>query len=126
MEWLGARRAAVRALRETPGGRMQRRPWIAVAAAVTLLIAGLAAVAPVTAAGGIGEVRTVHKGDTSTPDTGNFKPSGTERDAFTGEFSEQDEDGDGEPDTYDGLIVNRSESHGHGNGASVNSGNRAK
>jgi len=106
---------------------MQRRPWIAVAAALTLLIAALASVAPVAAAGGgVGEVRTIHRGDTSTPDTGNFKPSGTERDAFTGEFSAQDEDGDGEPDTYDGLIVNRSESHGHGDGASVNSGKKAK
>src|SRR4029078_5803079 len=35
-------------------------------------------------------------------------------------------DGEGSPGSYSGTIVNRSLSHGHGQGSSVNSGRKAK
>jgi hypothetical protein len=105
---------------------MTPRLQLATGAAAAILMSGLLSVAPVAArsnSSGVGDVRTVHKGDVTQPRTGDFTPSG-KHDAFTGEFAGGDADSG--PDAYSGSIVDRSLSHGHGNGASVNSGKKAK
>src|SRR6266516_2754415 len=61
---------------------------------------------------------------TGAPQTGDFTPSGA-GDVTTVEFPGQ-EDGEEGPDAFNGTIVDRSLSTGVGNGASVNSGKKAK
>jgi len=61
---------------------------------------------------------------TGSPQTGGFTPSG-EGDVTTVEFPGQEEGEEG-PDAFNGTIVDRSLSTGVGNGASVQSGKKAK
>lgn len=71
------------------------------------------------------DIRTVTRGAAVSPQTGDFTPSGT-HDVTQAEFAGQEDEADGSPGPYPGVIVNRSLSNGTGNGASVNSGKKAK
>jgi hypothetical protein len=62
---------------------------------------------------------------TSSPQTGDFTPSG-DGDATQAEFFGQEDEEDGSPGPFPGIITNRSLSKGVGNGVSVNSGKKAK
>jgi hypothetical protein len=73
------------------------------------------------AAGGAGQIPLA---GTGSPQTGDFTASGTS-DATQAEFAGQQDEADG-PGPYPGEIVNRTLSTGVGNGASVNSGKKAK
>lgn len=97
--------------------------------AVLSLLVGAAAVfhaGSARAASAItGTTRTITLGGSGLPQSGDFTPSGT-GDVTQAEFSgEQDSDEAG-PASYPGTIVDRSNSHGTGNGVSVNSGKKAK
>lgn len=70
------------------------------------------------------DIRSVSKSGTGGPQTGDYTPSGT-GDVTQAEFPAQEDEADG-PGPYPGIIVNRSLSHGSANGASVNSGKKAK
>src|SRR5262249_11485913 len=72
-----------------------------------------------------GTTRTITLGGTGSPTTGDAPASGT-HDITSAEFPGQgDEEANG-PDPFSGTIVDRSNSHGTGNGVSVNSGQKAK
>src|SRR3954452_13984326 len=94
---------------------------------IAMLIAASVGAPAVTLAkspGFSGDVRTVTNGGTIDPTLGNFTPSG-EHDVTTSEFpGAEDEDG-GDVD-FDGNITDRSLSNGHGQGASINSGQKPK
>src|SRR3954453_21258423 len=94
---------------------------------IAMLIAASVGAPAVTLAkspGFSGDVRTVTNGGTIDPTLGNVTPSG-EHDVTTSEFpGAEDEDG-GDVD-FDGNITDRSLSNGHGQGASINSGQKAK
>ena len=62
---------------------------------------------------------------TSSPQTGDSPPSG-DTDVTHVEFFGQEDEEDGSPGPYPGIITNRSLSRGVGNGVSVNSGRKAK
>ena len=68
--------------------------------------------------------RSITLGGTSSPQTGNYTPSG-DGDVTFAEFPGQVDEPDG-PGAFPGTIVNRSLSQGAGNGVSVNSGKKAK
>src|SRR5205823_11021650 len=69
--------------------------------------------------------RSISLGGTSSPQTGDFTPSG-DGDLTQAEFPGQEDEADGSPGPYPGTIVDRSLSKGSGNGVSVNSGKKAK
>ena len=71
-----------------------------------------------------GTTRQIPNGGTTSPLTGEYTPSGS-NDATQAEFPGQLDEPAG-PGPYPGTIVNRSLSQGHGNGASINSGKKAK
>ena len=71
-----------------------------------------------------GTTRNIPSAGTASPQTGQFVPSGSS-DVTQAEFPGQ-LDGANAPSTYQGTIVNRSNSNGTGNGVSVNSGKKAK
>ena len=71
-----------------------------------------------------GTTRQIPNGGTTSPLTGEYTPSGS-NDATQAEFPGQLDEPEG-PGPYPGTIVNRSLSQGHGNGASINSGKKAK
>ena len=79
-------------------------------------------VTPVVAQSGV--VRQVSNAGTSSPQTGDFTPSG-DSDLSQAEFPGQMDTNAG-PGPFPGMIVNRSLSIGSANGVSVNSGNKAK
>ena len=92
---------------------------------LALLVSALAVIsvsaAPLSA-GGIS--RQIPIAGTSSPQTGDYTPSG-DGDVTQAEFAGQLDEADG-PGPYPGTIVNRSLSNGTGNGVSVNSGKKAK
>jgi hypothetical protein len=71
-----------------------------------------------------GVTTQVPSGGTTSLTTGDFTPSG-DSDLTKAEFPGQEDEANG-PGPYPGSIVNRSLSQGSGNGASVNSGKKAK
>jgi hypothetical protein len=101
------------------------RKYLAAASSLALL-ASVALVAPVgtALAGSQGVTRSITASGTSSPVTGAFTPSGA-GDLTQAEFPGQMDTAAG-PAPYPGTIVDRSLSKGSGNGASVNSGKKAK
>jgi len=96
-------------------------------AVLSMLLAAMAAfhVGGAHAASGIrGDTRTVTLGGTGFTQTGSFTPSGA-HDVTSAEFAGEEDDEDAAP-SYPGSIVDRSNSHGTGHGASVSSGQKAK
>ena len=86
---------------------------------------GLVAMLALAATSAFADSRQIPAGGTGSPVTGGFTPSENAiplQDEFVGE----DEDADAGPQPFDGTIVDRSQSTGTGNGASVNSGAKAK
>ena len=94
----------------------------AVFATLTMLL-NMLAVFPVSAASAAATLQVSNAG-TSSPQTGDFTPSGS-GDQTLAEFPGQ-LDGDNGPGPYPGTIVNRSLSPDTSNGVSVNSGKKAK
>ena len=72
-----------------------------------------------------GATAQVSSAGTGSPQTGGYTPSGA-GDVTRAEFPFQQDNADGTPGAYPGVITNRSLSHGSGNGASVQSGKKAK
>ena len=72
-----------------------------------------------------GTTRQISSGGTTSPQTGEYTPSG-QGDVTQAEFPGQEDEADGGPGPYPGIIVNRSFSTHNGNGVSVNSGKKAK
>jgi hypothetical protein len=101
------------------------RRYLAAASSLALL-ASAALVVPVgtALAGTQGVTRSITVAGTSSPVTGAFTPSGA-GDVTQAEFPFQMDEASG-PGPYPGTIVDRSLSKGSGNGASVNSGTKAK
>lgn len=99
-----------------------KRKLLTVVSILVLLVAALPA--SVAAQGG-GNTRQIPAGGTTSPQTGEYTPSGSS-DATQAEFPGQIDEPDGSPGPYPGVIVNRSLSNGQGNGVSVNSGKKAK
>jgi hypothetical protein len=96
--------------------------------ALALLFLGSALAAPPTRAAPPAQgplVGSVAKSGTTSPQTGEFSPSG-ETDVTQAEFPGQEDEADGSPGPYPGTIVNRSLSRGSGKGVSINSGKKAK
>ncbi len=96
--------------------------WLAVAVALSGVVAVFVAAAP-AAAGSAGGTQIPRAG-TGLPQTGDFTPSGG-LDATQVEFPGELDEADG-PGPFTGTIVDRSLSTGAGNGVSVNSGKKAK
>jgi hypothetical protein len=69
--------------------------------------------------------RQIASSGTSSPQTGEYTPSG-DGDVTQAEFPGQEDEADGGPGPYPGTIVDRSLSNGTGHGVSVNSGKKAK
>src|SRR5690349_19142366 len=65
--------------------------------------------------------RQIPVGGTSSPQTGDYTPSGS-GDVTQVEFPGQGDEADGGPGPYPGMIVDRSLSSGTGHSVSVNSG----
>jgi hypothetical protein len=89
---------------------------------VFIMLVSLIGVIPASAQSGVS--RQIPSAGTTSPQTGEYTPSGDSdvtRAEFPGEL-----DGEEGPDAFDGYIVNRSLSHGNGHGASVNSSKKAK
>jgi len=107
------------------------RPRLLTGLSIIALLAMTLIAPAVTVAQGssaTGDVRTVSKGLSSFPATGEFTPSGI-NDVATDEFAQEEEDEDadaGENEDFDGNIGAVSLSNGHGNGASVNSSGKSK
>lgn len=103
---------------------MRIRKYLAAASSL-MLLASAALVVPVsTALAGSQGVRNIPVAGTSSPQTGDYTPSG-DGDVTQAEFPGQVDEEDG-PAPYPGTIVNRSLSDATGNGVSVNSGKKAK
>ena len=106
---------------------MKSKKTFAVAAALIMLIAmvGVASKLGVQSAHAqSGVVRQIVSSGTSSPQTGDFVPSGT-NDVTQAEFPQQLDDAAG-PGAYQGTIVDRSNSRGTGSGGSVSSSPKAK
>ena len=99
---------------------VHRSRWL-LAALSCAAVAALYVVGSATSASG---TRAVAIGGTGSPQTGDFIPSGS-TDVTDEEFATES-DGDEGPDAYGGVIVDRSFSHGGGNGVSASSGQKAK
>jgi hypothetical protein len=91
--------------------------------ATLVMLLSMTVVSPVSLAEAGGS-RQIPSAGTSSPQTGDFTPSG-ENDLTQAEFPGQ-LDGEAGPDPFPGSIVNRSFSIETGNGVSVNSGKKAK
>jgi hypothetical protein len=91
---------------------------LVLAAAIAMFPAGAGAATA-------GVSRTISSAGTTSPQTGDYTPSG-QGDATLVEFPGQEDAEDGGPGPYPGTIVNRSLSNGTGNGVSVSSGKKAK
>jgi len=94
---------------------------------MALLVLGVAPITPTYAAplAAGGTTRLIPSAGTTSPQTGDFTPSGSGG-ITQAEFPGQMDEEDGGPGPYPGMIVNRSLSKGSGNGVSVNSGKKAK
>jgi hypothetical protein len=101
--------------------RLRGRTKFSLLAVLALAVVALTASAGTAANSGS---RLIPVSGSGSPATGDFTPSG-ENDATQAEFPGQ-MDGEEGVDAYSGNIVDRSLSAGHGNGASVNSGKKAK
>ena len=94
------------------------------ALAVLALLGSLIVMAPAGVTAGTGATRLIPRAGTGSPEAGAFTPwDGT---GFEDEFAGEGADGADGPGAYAGNIVDRSLTTGHGNGASVNSTNKAK
>src|SRR6266508_5537201 len=97
------------------------------AAIVALLLSAIATIsvsaAPLQSSGSA--TRQIALSGTSSPQTGDYAPSG-DGDVTQAEFPGQEDEADGSPGPYPGTIVDRSLSNGTGHGVSVNSGKKAK
>jgi hypothetical protein len=97
------------------------------AAIVALLLSAIATIsvsaAPLQSSSSA--TRQIALSGTSSPQTGDYAPSG-DGDVTQAEFPGQEDEADGGPGPYPGTIVDRSLSHGTGHGVSVNSGKKAK
>jgi hypothetical protein len=104
---------------------VKRSPHLVFVLVLVLLASVLpamsASAAPLAAGG---TTRLIPIGGASSPQTGAYTPSGS-GDVTQAEFPGQIDEPTG-PGPYPGTIVNRSLSRGTGNGASVNSGQKAK
>src|SRR5438093_11232876 len=89
-----------------------------------LAVVAVAALSVWLASVAMADSRLIPVAGTGSPQTGAFTPSGA-GDVTQAEFPGQS-DSDQGPDAYSGNIVDRSLSTGVGNGASVNSGKKAK
>ena len=87
---------------------------------VFVLLASLVGVIPAGAQSGV--TTQIPRGGVTSPVTGEFVPSGG--DGTQLEFPAQEDEED--PSVFNGTIIDRSLSHGTGNGVSVNSGKKAK
>jgi hypothetical protein len=97
-------------------------PIIVAVVFMSALVVVPAGAAPALSSGSA--TRQIPQGGTSSPQTGDFAPSGSgdvTQAEFPGEL-----DGEEGPDAFDGTIVDRSLSTGTGHGVSVNSGKKAK
>ncbi len=103
--------------------RHGRRLAFSAAVSAALVASLFAWVAPVGAATA-GVTRQIAAAGSSSPQTGEFTPSGSS-DVTQAEFPGQQDEAAG-PGPYPGTIVNRSLSPGAGSGTSVSSGRRAK
>ena len=101
---------------------MKSQKVFAVFATLVILL-NMVVISPVSAAS-TGASRQIPSAGTSSPQTGDFTPSGSS-DQTQAEFPGQ-MDADGGPGPYPGTIVNRSFSTNTSNGVSVNSGKKAK
>jgi hypothetical protein len=90
---------------------------------VLFVMTSLLGTMPAQAASGV--VTQVPIVGSSSLQTGEYAPSG-EGDVTQAEFPGQEDEADGSPAPYSGMIWNRSLSDGTGNGVSVNSGKKAK
>ena len=88
-----------------------------------LILVSMVGVMPVTAASGV--TTQVPNGGTTSPQTGEYTPSGL-GDVTQAEFPGQIDEADGGPGPFPGTIINRSLSGGSGHGVSMNSGKKAK
>ena len=95
--------------------------WLTLAVALSAVVGVWVAVSP---AGASPAASQIPLAGTGSPQTGAYTPSG-DGDVTQAEFPGQEDEADG-PGPYPGTIVNRSNSTGTGNGASVNSGKKAK
>ncbi len=98
-----------------------RRMFFPVATTLFLLVSAVGTLPAVAASG---TTRQISKGGTASPQTGAFSPSGS-HDVTQSEFPGQQDTANG-PAPYSGLIIDRSLSKHSANGASVNSGQKAK
>src|SRR5205807_3687436 len=103
--------------------RLRGRTKVGLIAVLVLAVCALTASAG-TATGASAAASLVPLAGTGSPQAGDFTPSGV-GDATQAEFPGQGDEEQG-PDAYSGNIVDRSLSTGPGNGASVNSGKKAK
>jgi hypothetical protein len=104
---------------------MHSHKLLTLAAVMALLVSAIATVS-VSAAPlqGSSITRQIAISGTSSPQTGDYTPSG-DGDVTQAEFPGE-ADGEEGPEAYDGTIVDRSLSHSSGHGVSVNSGKKAK
>jgi hypothetical protein len=103
---------------------MKFRTVFSVIVAIALLAVAIGFAPAGAFAQGAGSTRQIPAGGTSSPQTGDYKPSSA-NDVTQAEFPGQMDEPTG-PGPYPGTIVNRSLSTGTGNGVSVNSGQKAK
>jgi hypothetical protein len=97
--------------------------WLTLAAALCAVSGVWVAASPAGASTTV--ARQIPLAGTGSPQTGAYTPSG-EGDVTQAEFPGQEDEEDGGPGPYPGTIVDRSNSNGTGNGASVKSGAKAK
>ncbi len=96
---------------------------VLVFALALVLLAGAGTAIPTHASGPV--ISSVGLSGTSSPQSGAFTPSGS-GDVTQAEFPGQQDEANGSPGPYPGIIWNRSLSNGTGKGVSVNSGQKAK
>jgi hypothetical protein len=89
-----------------------------------MLLASVAIVVPASTALAASQVRNIPVAGTTSPQTGDYTPSG-DGDVTQAEFPGQVDEEDG-PGPYPGTIVNRTLSDSPGNSVSVNSGKKGK
>ncbi len=87
------------------------------------ILVSLVGIVPAVAQSGV--VIQVPNSGTTSPQTGDYSPSGN-GDVTHAEFPGQGDEADGSPGPYPGTIVDRSLSNQAGHGVSVNSGKKAK
>ena len=104
--------------------RLRGRTKFALGAVLVIAACALTASAGVATGVAASATSFVPRAGTGSPQTGAFTPSGV-GDVTQAEFAGEVDSEEG-PEPFDGTIVDRSLSKGHGNGASVNSTAKAK